>query len=175
MTSFLSFYQQDGNFSDKEDEKIINPFLEDLITFLLDFHDSQLKAVRFRTCQIITKLFVGLADNVEINEDLAERIYDCLVYRLADKIASIRVQAVLATWRLQDSEDETCPVITKFLELMEVDNNADVRVAALSNIALIQRTLEPVLGKEYYLLSSTPVTLLKRREFCSIWNLIVVV
>ncbi len=70
-----------------------------------------------------------------------------IFFRLRDKFPSIRVQAVLAIYRLQDIQDENCPVVNSFIDLMEKDSNADVRRAALCNIALTPKTLQPVLGE----------------------------
>eukprot|EP00794_Sanderia_malayensis_P004235 gene4235-4798_t len=133
-------------FSDDEEE-LMSPFLVKFFNFLVDHHDSHLKAVRFRACQIINKLFNALDDNISIDEDLADRIYDCMLIRLRDKFPNIRVQAVMAIYRLQDIEDENCPVVESFIHLLECDGNATVRRAVLCNIAITAKTLPVVLGR----------------------------
>ena len=129
----------------------MSPFLTNFFNFLLDFHDSHSKAVRFRVCQIINKLFDALADEISIDEDLASRVYDCMLIRLTDKFPSIRVQAVKAIYRLQDIQDPNCPVIDSFIHLMQKDSSPDVRRAALQSIAVTPKTLGPILGKLQFL------------------------
>jgi len=141
------YKQGNGNLSDNEDEEIVSPFLTKLFHFLLDFHDSHAKAVRFRVCQIINKLFHGLDDEASIDEDLAGRVYDCMLVRLTDKFPAIRVQAVKAIYRLQDVQDPECPVIESFLHLMEKDSSPDVRRAALTSIAVTHRTVRAIIGR----------------------------
>ena len=69
-----------------------------------------------------------------------------MMIRLKDKVPSIRIQAVLALVRLQDPEDDECPIIDAFLHSMETDTNADVRKTILCNIAFSRKTLPYVLG-----------------------------
>lgn len=125
----------------------MSPFLSSFFHFLLDFHDSHSKAVRFRVCQLLNKLFDGLNDETSIDEDLAGRIYDCMLVRLTDKFPAIRVQAVKAIYRLQDIQDPQCPVIDSFIHLMEKDSSPDVRRAALTSIAVTYKTLAAVISE----------------------------
>ena len=131
----------------------MSPFLADFFNFLLDFHDSHSKAVRFRVCQIINKLFDGLNDETSIDEDLAGRVYDCMLVRLTDKFPAIRVQAVKAIYRLQDVQDPKCPVIESFLHLMEKDSSPDVRRAALTSVAVTHKTLRAVISEQFCIYS----------------------
>ena len=132
----------------------MSPFLLNFFNFLLDFHDSHAKAVRFRVCQITNKLFDGLNDESSIDEDLASRVFDCMLVRLTDKFPAIRVQAVKAIYRLQDIQDAECPVIKSFIHLMEKDSSADVRRAALTSIAVTHRTLGAILCKLFLFILS---------------------
>ena len=131
----------------------MSPFLSEFFNFLLDFHDSHSKAVRFRVCQIINKLFDGLNDETSIDEDLAGRVYDCMLVRLTDKFPAIRVQAVKAIYRLQDVQDPQCPVIESFLHLMEKDSSPDVRRAALTSVAVTHKSLRAIIS-EYFVLTA---------------------
>ena len=75
--------------------------------------------MRFRCCQMIKKLLANLGENAVIDDDLYDRIYDCMLQRLRDKVPLIRVQAVPALARLQDPLDKDCPIVngTKSLYL----------------------------------------------------------
>lgn len=90
---------------------------------------------------------LGSVCSVYLDEDICDAIYECMMIRIKDKFPSIRIQAVLALVRLQDPEDDECPVIDAFIHSMETDTNADVRKTILSNIALSRKTLRHVLGR----------------------------
>ena len=81
--------------------------------------------------------------------------------RIKDRFPPIRIQAVLALVRLQDPEDEECPVIDAFLHSMRIDTNADVRKTVLSNIALSRKTLPYVLGICFFLQPTTRISPVK--------------
>lgn len=52
-----------------------------------------------------------MGDEAQLDDDLYDRIYECMLQRLRDKFPIVRVQAVLAMGRLQDPSDQDCPVI----------------------------------------------------------------
>ena len=96
-------------------------------------------------------MFIYLHLNIFIlDEDLSDSIYECMMYRLKDKLPPIRIQAVLALNRLQDPEDEQCPVIDAFLHSMNTDTNADVRKTVLMNIALSRKTLPHLISMKNF-------------------------
>ena len=146
LQNCIYFLLQDQDLSDEEEESM-NPLLIFIFNFLLDSHNAKDRAVRFRSCQLINKLLTYMDEHVSIDEDLFDRIYDCMLIRLRDKFPTIRTQAVLALYRLQEPTDEECPVISSFLHLMENDNNPEVRRAVLCNIAVRTTTLQPIIGK----------------------------
>ena len=67
--------------------------------------------MRFRCCQMVNKLLTSLSEDAQIDDDLYDKIYECMLMRLRDKFPSVRVQAVLALSRLQDPRDNDCPII----------------------------------------------------------------
>jgi condensin complex subunit 3 len=60
---------------------------------------------------LITKLLANMGEDATIDDELYERVFHCMLERLRDKSAVVRVHAVLALVRLQDPTDDTCPVI----------------------------------------------------------------
>lgn len=60
---------------------------------------------------MVNKLLGNMGEESQIDDDLYEKIYECMLQRLRDKFPNIRVQAVLALARLQDPHDTECPVI----------------------------------------------------------------
>ena len=116
-------------------EAACHPFYEGLFEFLLANHNVKGVAVRFRVCQFINRLLEELSESASINADLFEKIYDAVSFpgssfnfitfnmlinfdlafqmleRIQDRIACVRVQAVVAMQRLQDPTNKECPVI----------------------------------------------------------------
>ncbi|CAH1247093.1 NCAPG [Branchiostoma lanceolatum] len=144
-----SFATEAGSGSDEEKENTggNKKFHMDLFDFLLKSHNANSQAVRFRACQLINKMLNALGEDAEVDDDLYDRIFECMLMRLRDKIPAIRVQAVLALTRLQDPSDQSCAVITAYQYLLGCDPNPDVRRAILSCIAPSTHTLSGVLQR----------------------------
>ncbi|RUS91586.1 hypothetical protein EGW08_000701 [Elysia chlorotica] len=132
---------------DGEGEDEMHPLISSLFNFLLDVHSAKERAVRFRVCQMLTHLLKDLGDGAQIDDDLYDRIYRCMVQRLRDKCAQVRVHAVLALMRLQDPTDETCPIIKAYMILMTKDPNMEVRRIVLTCIAPSTLSLPAVLER----------------------------
>ena len=82
-----------------------------LTLLLLQSHNACEQGVRYRCCQMVNKLLYRMGDEAQIDDDLYDRIYECMLQRLRDKCPIVRVQAVFALSRLQDPNDQDCPVI----------------------------------------------------------------
>ena len=59
----------------------------------------------------MSKILKSLGDEVEIDDELFDRIHDRMLERLKDKVPAIRVQAVFAITRLQNPQDKNCPIV----------------------------------------------------------------
>ncbi len=90
---------------------LTHAYLEPFIFFLCQSHSARERAVRFRCCQLVNKLLVNLGEDPQIDDDLYDRLYECMLERLKDKCPIVRFHAVMAMARLQDPTDENCPVI----------------------------------------------------------------
>jgi len=90
-------------------------------------HGARDKAVRFRVCQLITRLFQNLGDDAAIDDALYDEIYAAMQIRLRDKFPVVRLYAVLALARLQDPSDPNCPIIAGWctFRLPRVGKNHD--------------------------------------------------
>ncbi|XP_076046036.1 chromosome associated protein G isoform X2 [Oratosquilla oratoria] len=131
----------------EEEEEEPDPFLNGLFGFLLNNHEANSQAVRFRVCQLINKILNYMGEEGTIDDDLYNDIYDTMLHRLQDKVPAVRVQAVLALARLQDPRNRECPVIKAYLYHLTMDPNPDVRRAVLNNIAITFQTLPDVLER----------------------------
>ncbi|XP_065557175.1 condensin complex subunit 3-like isoform X2 [Artemia franciscana] len=130
-----------------EEIEYTNVFFIGLLEFLIKHSYAPSQAVRFRVCQMIQKLLNELREDATLAEDLFTKIYDCMLERLRDRVAGIRVQAVFALQRLQEPSNKECPVIRAFVHHLKKDPNADVRRAILMNIASCVITLPHILDR----------------------------
>uniref|UniRef100_A0A8C9MEE5 Non-SMC condensin I complex subunit G n=1 Tax=Serinus canaria TaxID=9135 RepID=A0A8C9MEE5_SERCA len=142
VTSFYETEKEDGN-EEGEDNLLLNYVFK----FLLESHNANSHAVRFRTCQLVNKILGNMPENAEIDDDLFDKINGAMLIRLEDKFPSVRIQAVLALSRLQDPKDKDCPVVNIYSMLLENDLNSEVRRAVLSCIAPSERTLPKIVGR----------------------------
>ncbi|XP_009877611.1 PREDICTED: condensin complex subunit 3-like, partial [Apaloderma vittatum] len=143
VTSFYQMEKEDGSEEGEEDNLLLNAMLN----FLLESHNANSHAVRFRTCQLINKILGTMPENAQIDDDLFDKINEAMLIRLKDKFSNVRIQAVLALARLQDPKDENCPVVKIYNTLLENDSNSEVRRAVLSCIAPSARTLPKIVGR----------------------------
>ncbi|XP_038256402.1 condensin complex subunit 3 isoform X2 [Dermochelys coriacea] len=141
VTSFDQLEKEDGN----EEEE--NSLLSYLFNFLLESHSANSHAVRLRACQLVNKLLGSMPENAQIDDDLFDKINEAMLIRLKDKIPNVRIQAVLALARLQDPNDENCPVVNVYNTLLENDSSSEVRRAVLSCIAPSAKTLPKIVGR----------------------------
>ncbi|NXF37631.1 CND3 protein, partial [Nyctibius bracteatus] len=143
VTSFYQMEKEDGSEEEEEDNLLLNY----VFNFLLESHNANSHAVRFRTCQLVNKILGSMPENAQIDDDLFDKINEAMLIRLKDKFSNVRIQAVLALSRLQDPKDENCPVIHIYNTLLENDSNSEVRRAVLSCIAPSARTLPKIVGR----------------------------
>ncbi|KFO70647.1 Condensin complex subunit 3 [Cuculus canorus] len=143
VSSFYQMEKEDGSEEGEED----NLFLNYVFNFLLESHNANSHAVRFRTCQLINKILGDMPENAQIDDDLFDKINEAMLIRVNDKFSNVRIQAILALLRLQDPQDENCPVVNIYNTLLENDSNSEVRRAVLSCIAPSGRTLPKIVGR----------------------------
>ncbi|KFQ71347.1 Condensin complex subunit 3, partial [Phaethon lepturus] len=143
ITSFYQMEKEDGS-EEGEEENLLQNYV---FNFLLESHNANSHAVRFRTCQLVNKILGNMPENAQIDDDLFDKINEAMLIRLQDKFSNVRIQAVLALSRLQDPKDENCPVVNIYNTLLENDSNSEVRRAVLSCIAPSARTLPKIVGR----------------------------
>merc|ERR1740128_1051807 len=108
---FIAKFAASYEVGNEDPDESGHPFYEGLFDFLLVNHNVKSQSVRFRVCQFINRLLDQHSESASINGDLFDRIYEAMVERVQDRIASVRVQAVIALQRLQDPTNKECPVI----------------------------------------------------------------
>lgn len=128
-----------------EDDAECHPFYEKLFNFILSNHNVRSQAVRFRVCQFINRMLEEFNESACISADLFDKIYDAMLERIQDRIAAVRVQAVVALQRLQDPTNKECPVIKALVFHLERDPHPEVRRAVLKALGCNYFTLEFVL------------------------------
>ncbi|XP_006038362.1 LOW QUALITY PROTEIN: condensin complex subunit 3 [Alligator sinensis] len=140
-----SLYQADEEGVTEEEEN--NSLLNYLFNFLLESHNANSHAVRFRACQLVNTLLENMPENAQIDDELFDKINEAMLIRLKDKFPNVRIQAVPALSRLQDPKDENCSVVNVYNTLLENDSNSEVRRAVLSCIAPSAQTLPKIVGR----------------------------
>ena len=95
----------------------------ELIMYLAPLSDAKDKAVRFRVCQLISRLFNALGEDAEIEDDLWESVYKSMLARLTDKIPVVRIQAINALARLQVGRGRAEYATTSFRWKKNLNNN----------------------------------------------------
>lgn len=129
------------------DEETENPFLTMLVQWLIDNLKANSDAVRYRSCNILSKIMSAINNDQFIDEDLYDNLCDALLERLKDINSRVQVQAITAIYRLQDPNDKECRVIKALLFLMSFDPNWQVRYQAISNIAFSKVTLNDIIDR----------------------------
>ncbi|NXX88673.1 CND3 protein, partial [Centropus bengalensis] len=114
VTSFYQTEKEDGSEEGEED----NLFLNYVLNFLLESHSANSHAVRFRTCQLLNKILGNMPENAQIDDDLFDKINETMLIRVNDKFSNVRIQAILALSRLQDPQDENCPVVEVYFSVL---------------------------------------------------------
>ncbi|CAI5783685.1 condensin complex subunit 3 isoform X1 [Podarcis lilfordi] len=142
----VSFHEPEKD-DTEEEEQVENSLLNYLFKFLLESHQANSSAVRFRVCQIINKLLISLPENAQIEDELFDQITNAMLLRVKDKVPNVRIQAVLALSRLQDPKDSDCPVVNVYSNLIENDSNPEVRRTVLSCIGPSAETLPKIIGR----------------------------
>lgn len=134
---------QQENKADDDSDSPANQVAEYLLRHLLRGLQAKDKNVRYRVVQLIAYLvlFVG-----EIDIELFKALRWSLNRRLYDKEPTIRIQAVVAMSRFQElvvpGEELQQNVSTcKLMELIQQDENAEVRRSALLNLLKNPQTI----------------------------------
>ncbi|KAA0198034.1 hypothetical protein HAZT_HAZT009612 [Hyalella azteca] len=134
----------------QEEEEVdndVDEFLIKMFQFLLNIHEAQSSAVRYRVCQLINRILNSMGKSASLDDDLFNTIYDTMLERLMDRKPAVRVQAIHALNRLQDPTNKDCPVIKAYRYHLSMDPASEVRRAALCCTALNFQTLPDVLQR----------------------------
>ena len=128
-------------------ESITDATLNVVIAHLLTVCGAKDKAVRFRACQLISRIFNGLDEEAEVDGDVCDGVLSRMLTRVTDKVPVVRVQAINALARLQDPTDAGCEIIAAYMARMASDNSPEVRRAALHQIAVSKKTLPAIVAR----------------------------
>lgn len=144
---------EDDDDDDDEDTPATR-FVAILLKHLLRGFVAKDKNVRLRCCQTVALLINGLES---IDDDLYETLKAALLLRASDKEASVRVQAIVALAKLQGGEededgmdlddDSRLDIPAILVRLLRHDPSAEVRRAALFNLAPNEQTLPYILER----------------------------
>ncbi|WFD43046.1 chromosome condensation complex Condensin, subunit G [Malassezia psittaci] len=119
-------------------------FVAILLKHLLKGLRAKDKNVRLRCCSCIA-LLVNVVESID--DELYNTLSTLLLERITDRESSVRVQAAVALARLQGSEEDETNTTRLLLHLLRHDPSADVRRAALFNLAPSPATLSYILER----------------------------
>eukprot|EP00762_Andalucia_godoyi_P000226 ANDGO_02430.mRNA.1 Condensin complex subunit 3 len=120
---------------------------EEFLAYFIQKSGSKEKVVRFRACQMVAGVLDNLGLEVEIGEELWEKLQDMLKLRLYDKVPGVRAAAIHAAARLQNPADDGCPIMAMLIDLMQRDNAKEVRKAALYRVCISSKSLSAILER----------------------------
>lgn len=103
--------------------------------------------VRSRLCQFVNMILSSMGPEATLERTTCSQLMACLVDRLTDASAAVRVQAVNALQRFQLPEDPQDAIILSYLLLLETDPSAAVRVAIVTVIAQNLHTIPLILDR----------------------------
>lgn len=132
---------------DQTSSELGNQFLTSLMKYLIEVSRANCDAVRYRSCQLLSKLMSVMSNDQSIDEDLFDLLCDSTLERLKDINSRVQVQAISAIYRLQDPNDRDCRVIKALTFLMTFDPHWQVRFQALANIAFSKQTLPEIIDR----------------------------
>ena len=135
---------EDDSSSDEEEDELDetlceNDFFHVLLYQLMEYLDAKEKSVRFRSCQLISKMFTlafsnPSQDSIRISSSLSDSLADGLLERLKDRFQLVRLYAVSALGYLQDTSDAACMVTAAIIWSMTHDTSPEVRKCAIINV-----------------------------------------
>ncbi|KAL1460981.1 hypothetical protein WDU94_012915 [Cyamophila willieti] len=134
---------QDNEDSEDDDEPN-HPLLRYIFFFLFEINNVEDPLIRYRVCFLLAKL---LAECSQIDDDIFDELSRTMLDRIQDKVASVRVQAVNAVYKLQDKTNPECPIKAAFKFHLAVDPSADVRRSVVRYIAINADTVSVILGR----------------------------
>ena len=143
--------EDDSSSDDEEEEEEMdetlcqNDFFHILLHQLMEYLDAKEKSVRFRSCQLISKMLTFAfsdpsQDSIRISPSLSDSLADGLLERLKDRFQLVRLYAVSALGYLQDTSDAACIVTAAIIWSMTHDTSPEVRKCAVINVLVTKVT-----------------------------------
>ncbi|KAL5574585.1 hypothetical protein UlMin_016284 [Ulmus minor] len=119
-------------------------FFEEFVRFLLAATAAANKTARFRACQIVSEIIMRLPDDAEVSSEIWDEVIECLKIRVGDKVPQIRSYAVRALSRFA-TDCENTDVLDLFLEVLPLEQNAEVRKTILLSLPPLNATSQAII------------------------------
>ncbi|XP_058187626.1 uncharacterized protein LOC131304416 [Rhododendron vialii] len=130
---------------DSKNASLSDSFLEDFLRFLLGATAAANKTARFRACQIISEIIMRLPDDAEVSNEVWDEVIECMKSRAVDKVPVIRTFAVRSLSRFVN-DSENVDILDLFLELLPLEQNAEVRKAIVLSLPPSKATSTPIIN-----------------------------
>lgn len=115
--------------------------LKRMIKFIAWHHDVCEAHTRFNAVKALQILLNELTEEIELPDVFYEKIQDALVKRFWDVKSFIRVEAAIASSRLQTPNNADCAIVVSLIHLCKYDSSHTVRLAAIKALAVTTKTL----------------------------------
>ena len=136
----VSFATKHGGESDVDEV-----FVENLCIRLLKLASHKDKAVRFRSIQLAGRIMTAMAEDMEVSDELFDKLEETLLERCHDKVPLVRAWALKGLYRLQNPQDGSDVITAELLRLMSEDADKEVRIAAISTLAPSRHAIRAIL------------------------------
>ncbi|XP_076275206.1 condensin complex subunit 3-like isoform X1 [Rhynchophorus ferrugineus] len=123
--------------SERNEESAIGEYvhilLSNVIEVVLKYHQIENHNCRYNACSFISTLLTNIGET-QLDDGLCDLIETAMIENTKDPKPVVRLQALLALFRLQDPLNPDCPVIQAFLTCLK-DSSHIVRREAAKRIA----------------------------------------
>eukprot|EP00899_Mesostigma_viride_P008776 jgi/Mesvir1/178/Mv13533-RA.2 len=146
----IKFIAQMAVAREENSSEMDDGFVELILTFLADMSTAKDRGVRFRSCQLIAEILMGLDEEADLSEEVYSTLMKTMQSRLRDKLPVVRAQAARALSRLQDADAAAAgkdPIATAFMQLLQADRNKDVRKNVIASLEANAASLHVVIER----------------------------
>lgn len=88
-----------------------------------------------------------MGENASIDDDLCKNILQSMLERIQDKSPKVRAQAAIALYRLQEPNNQSCPVIKVYIFHLAKDPSPEVRRVILAKMGKNKLTLHAAIKR----------------------------
>lgn len=140
----------------------IEPIFYAVLRDTLYHHEASCRFVRFEVCNILDKILDSLPKDAKLEVDFLNDVSDKIRLRVHDISPNVRVKAISIVSRIQDLDNEDCPIINELINLLEYDTNEHTRKIAATNVCVTHKSLPFLINRVFDIKPSVRVVIYDR-------------